>query len=159
MVTRKGCNCVPAITAPLSLLLSFCVFLIFINVENVHGPRAARFGQHKDAIAAVVKLQRVNSAFYSDTAPSDVPCCFRLHKSERRHQADNPAHFPEDTTGQFAEAVRTPAQLRFVAIFVSADRTYPPASIGRVSDYQIVLLNFRRIAPGTDRNGLASRDG
>lgn len=44
-----------AITAPLSLL-SFACFNLY-NIEMFTGREQLRFGQHKDAIAAVVKLQ------------------------------------------------------------------------------------------------------
>ncbi|ABX20441.1 hypothetical protein SARI_00515 [Salmonella enterica subsp. arizonae serovar 62:z4,z23:-] len=108
------------------------------------GREQLRFGQHKDAIAAVVKLQ-----------PGERHIRVLLHQmyhavsdftNQNARIGQIIRRIPQDTAGQFkaVSAGRQP-QLRFVAIFVWQIGHIFRIDIGRVSDNQIVL-NFRQIA-------------
>ncbi len=119
--------------------------LIFINVE-IHGPRAAALWSTRRRHRAICQTPAVNGTF----GLCSIRCTMLFPTSTKSNAVIGrmSGAFPEDTTGQF-EAVgagRQPQRSGSWRYSFGESDISSRIDIGRVSDYQIVLYELRRIA-------------
>lgn len=147
----------PAITAPIFFrYVGVLFFLVFINTKTHGRQTAAVWSMHEDPASLPLSNSSQVDGAHPDTAPSDVPCCYRLHKSVIPVVAEIIRRVAERRVSFRPSLPAWPAPATGSAhVFIRSAKPSSSTYGGLVTIRSYCSFDANR---GTGRNGSASRD-